>query len=321
MSEPRVTESFVGIDVCEATLDVCAMPQEIKISVDYTSEGLTLLISRLKEINPQVIVLEATGGLEIPVAVQLSDAGLPVAVINPRQIRDFARAMGILAKTDRIDAHVMARFAQAVRPQSRPMPSEQQQVLNEMVARREALIQMHTAESNRLGRSRSETVRTNIMAHLQWLEAQLKDINGHLSTTIKQTPVWREKETLLRSVKGVGPILAYTLLAHLPELGTLNRREIASLAGVAPINRDSGTMRGRRTIWGGRASVRPVLYMSTLAAIRVNPAIRCFYQRLRNSGKTPKVAITACMRKLLTVLNAIIKTGLPWRNQLAHLNP
>lgn len=321
MSEPFVPESFVGIDVSEATLDVCALPQEVKISADYTSEGITKLISFLKEINPQIIVLEATGGLEITVAAQLSGAGLPVAVVNPRQVRDFARAMGILAKTDKIDAYVMARFAQAVRPQSRPMPSEQQQALNELVGRRETLIKMRTAESNRLSRTRSETVRTNIMAHLQWLEAQLKEINAQLDKTIKETPVWQEKKTLLRSFKGAGPVLVQTLLAHLPELGTVKRRKIASLGALAPMNRDSGTMRGRRTIWGGRASIRPVLYMATLAAIRVNPVIRAFYHRLRNSGKTPKVAITACMRKMLTILNAILRTGVPWKNQLEHSIP
>jgi transposase len=316
MYPQSATETFIGIDVSEAQLDLHSIPQAIAMSFPYDSDGLEALSKYLKKLNPVIIVLEATGGLETTVAGHLGAAGLPVAIVNPRQVRDLARALGILAKTDSIDAHVLARFAQVVRPEPRPLRSDQQQTLDELVGRRRALIQMRTAESNRLSRAHTHPVRQNILAHLEWLNGQLKDIDTQLDKLIKQSPLWREKENLLRSVKGVGPVLSRTLLAEIPELGTLNRRQVASLVGVAPINRDSGTLRGKRTVWGGRAHVRAVLYMGTLAATRHNPVIRCFYYRLLEAGKAKKVALTACMRKLLIILNAIVKTQVPWKNPL-----
>jgi transposase len=259
-----------------------------------------------------LIVLGATGGLEVPLAGALAAAGLPVVVINPRQVRDFARATGQLAKTDRLDAQILARFAEAIRPPIRPVPDEQTQALAALVARRRQLIEMLTAEKNRM-RLAARPMQKRVQAHVTWLEKELATINTDLTATMRESPVWREKEEVLRSVPGVGPVLTTTLFANLPELGTLTRKEVAALAGVAPFPRDSGTLKGRRAIWGGRAHVRAALYMAALVATRRNPVIRAFYQRLCQAGKAKKVALTACMRKLLTILNAMLKSGRPWR--------
>ena len=256
-------------------------------------------------------MLEATGGFEVDVAGALAAAGLPTAVVNPRQVRDFARATGLLAKTDQLDAQALAHFAEAVRPEPRPLPDAQAQELSALLLRRRQLVDMLTAEKNRVSLAAAR-IRPQIQTHIAWLQQQLADLDRDLGQLIRSSPVWRAKDDLLRSVPGVGPVLATTLVASLPELGTLTRQQIAALVGVAPLNRDSGTWRGRRTVWGGRAHVRAVLYMSTLVAVRHNPALRAFYERLRHAGKLPKVALTACMRKLLTILNAMLKHQTRW---------
>jgi transposase len=249
----------------------------------------------------------------MPVAAALAAAGVPVAVVNPRQVRDFAKATGTLAKTDRIDAEILARFAQAIRPPVRPLPDAQTQELQALTARRRQLVEMITAESNRLHSSRSPAVQTGIRAHVDWLRDQVGDVDQDLDRAVKASPIWHVKDNLLQSVPGVGRVLARTLLTELPELGQLNRKQIAALVGVAPLNRDSGTLRGQRKVWGGRAQVRAVLYMNALVATRHNPVIRRYYQRLLAHGKPKKVALTACMRKLLVILNVIIRDGSPWR--------
>jgi len=274
-------------------------------------QGIAQIVECLAALGPSGVVLEATGGLEIPVAAELQVAALPVSVVNPRQVRDFARAVGQLAKTDRIDAMVLARFGEAVKPPSRPLPDEKTRELRALVARRRQLVEMLTAERNRLRRA-SGHVRRQIHDHIQWLESRIKDLDSDLGELIRSSPLWRTQEQLLRSVPGVGPVLSSTLLVELPELGTLDRKQIASLVGVAPLNRDSGTFRGRRTVWGGRTRVRAALYMGTLVATRYNPIIKAFYQRLCAAGKAKKVALTACMRKLLTILNSVLKHRAHW---------
>jgi transposase len=297
---------FVGIDVAKAQLDVALRPSAEGWVVTNDEPGSASLVSRLQALQPTLIVLEATGGLEVPVTAAVAAAGLPVVVVNPRQARDFAKATGRLAKTDVLDAHGLAHFAQAVRPPLRPLPDAQTQALSALLARRRQLLDMLTAEHNRLS-SASQPIQADIQAHITWLERRLRDLNHDLDTAIRSSPVWREKNNLLQSTPGVGPVLSSTLLADLPELGTLTRQQIAALVGVAPLNRDSGTLRGKRTVWGGRAQVRAVLYMSTLVAVRWNPGLNTFYTRLCAAGKAPKVALTACMRKLLTILNAMLK--------------
>jgi transposase len=234
-----------------------------------------------------------------------------VVVVNPRQVRDFARARGLLAKTDALDAQVLAHFAEVLRPQPRPLPDTEARALAALLTRRRQLVEMLTAEKNRLG-SASASIRKSLRAHITWLERELQHTDTDLTHAIQQSPVWREKEELLRSVPGVGPVLTSTLLANLPELGTLTHKQIAALVGVAPFNRDSGTLRGKRTVWGGRAQVRAVLYMNAVVAARFNPVIRAFYHRLCRAGKAKKVALTACMRKLLVILNAMLKHRTPW---------
>jgi len=248
----------------------------------------------------------------MPLAAALAVAGMPVVVVNPRQVRDFAKATGKLAKTDTIDARILAHFAAVIRPVVRPLPDASSQELTAILTRRRQLVDMITAERNRLHAARSKSVKEHIKAHVTWLQAESSQIDKELNQSVRESSVWREKDDLLRSVPGVGPVLSTTLLAQLPELGALNRKQIAALVGVAPLNRDSGTFRGRRTVWGGRAAVRAVLYMATLVAVRHNPLIRTFYQRLLTAGKAKKVALTACMRKLLTILNAILKHRIPW---------
>jgi len=304
--------TYVGIDVSKLTLDVCVLPQKQSFTVDNHYTGLDQIIKRLKHVEACLIVLEATGGYEIPVAASLYDAGFDVAVVNPRQVRDFARSVGQLAKTDSIDAQIIARFAQATNPQPKPVPSAEHLMLKELITRRRQLINMRTADKNRLDAVHSREVRKDLSDHIRWLDKRIERIDRDLSEVIRNSPIWREKDNLLRSVPGVGNTLSRTLLAALPELGRANRREIAKLVGVAPLNRDSGQMRGRRTIWGGRHSVRSALYMATLSATRYNPVIASMYQRMLNDGKDKKLALTACMRKLLTILNVILKTYVPW---------
>jgi transposase len=275
------------------------------------------LVERLRGLSPTLIVLEATGGLAVPLTSAVAAAGLPVVVVNPRQVRDFAKATGKLAKTDALDAAVLAQFAEAVRPALRPLPDAATQALSALLARRRQLIEMLTAEKNRLG-SALPPVRPGIRAHIRWLERRLAALDADLAQAIRESPVWREKDDLLQSVPGVGPVLATTLLASLPELGTLTRQQIAALVGVAPLNRDSGAWRGKRRVWGGRAPVRAALYMSALVATRFNPVLRAFYQRLCAAGKAKKVALTACMRKLLTILNAMLKYRTRWQEHSAY---
>jgi transposase len=271
-------------------------------------------VERLQALSPALIVLEATGGFETVVAAALAGEGLPLAVINPRQIRDFARSSGRLAKTDALDAAVIAMFAERMRPEVRPLADEQTRSLSELVARRRQLIEMMTAERNRRPRlSRKHLVKA-LDRHLAMLQKDLSEIDEEIKTTIRGTPVWREREELMRSVPGVGPGLARTILADVPEIGTLDRKQLAALVGVAPFNRDSGTYRGRRMIWGGRAKVRGALYMAALVATKHNPPLKSFYQRLLRAGKAKKLALVAVMRKLLTILNAIIRDQTPWQN-------
>jgi transposase len=303
---------FVGIDVSKARLDVGVRPSDERTSVPYDAHGITTLIAQLTQVQPTRIVLEATGGLERPLVRALVDAALPVIVVNPRQVRDFAKATGQLAKTDTLDAQVLARFAEVIQPSLRMIPDAQTQELAALLARRRQVLAMQGAEQNRLDRA-PDRVRKRIEVHLRWLRAELARLDADLDDLIQQSPMWREREDLLQSVPGIGPVMSRTMLAELPELGRLNRKQIAALVGVAPFNRDSGRLRGHRTIWGGRAPVRRALYMAALVATRWNPVIRLFYQRLRTAGKAPKVALVAAMRKLLTMLNAMVHTGTPWQ--------
>ena len=308
-------QMFVGIDVAKDRLDVHYRPSGEAFAVARTGEGVADLAERLRVAGPHLIVLEATGGFEQVVAAQLAGAGLPLAVVNPRQIRDFARATGRLAKTDRVDAAVIAHFAQAVRPPLRPLPDEQARLLGELVTRRRQVIEMMTAESNRARQIETKRLKKRIERHRSTLQAELTEIDRELDETIRGTPIWRERENLLKSVPGIGDVVARTLIAELPELGTLDRRKIAALAGVAPFSRDSGTMRGKRMIWGGRSQVRGALYMAALVGSRFNPTIAAYYQRLLAAGKSKKLALTACMRKLLVILNAILRDRRTWQTE------
>ena len=304
---------FIGIDVSKDRLDIAILPSQGSFAVQRDSGGLDALVERLKALAPELVVLEATGGFEQVVAATLAGASLPVVVVNPRQIRDFARALGRLAKTDKVDAAVIALFAERVRPQLRPLPDADARLLDELVTRRRQIIEMLVAEGNRARRLHNKKVVKRIERHCALLQKDLTEIERELDETIRGTPLWRDTEDLLRSFPGVGSTLARTLIAELPELGRLDRRQIASLVGLAPFARDSGILRGRRTVWGGRATVRTVLYMATLMATRCNPVIQAFYRRLRQAGKPFKVAITACMRKLITILNAIVRDRRPWQ--------
>ena len=285
--------------------------------LSHDDAAIATLVDQLRVRHPTLIVLEATGGLEIPLTSALATAGLPVVVVNPRQVRDFAKASGQLAETDTLDAQVLAQFAEVMRPQPRPLPDADTRALAALLVRRRQLVEMLGAEKSRL-LSAPTSIRKSLRAHIAWLERELEHTDRGLADAIRQSPVWREKDELLRSVPGVGPVLTSTLLANLPELGTLTHKQIAALVGVAPLSRDSGRLRGRRTVWGGRAQVRAVLYMSAVVAARFNPVIRTFYQRLHQAGKANKVALTACMRKLLTILNAmrIGRRGDRWRSRM-----
>lgn len=310
---------YVGIDVAKAWLDVAVRPvrpSRTPWRVANVEAAWPALVEQIRAVRPRVIVLEATGGYERGVVAALGAAGLPVVVVNPRQVRDFAKATGKLAKTDVLDAQVLAHFAEAVQPEPRPLSDAATQRLAALLERRSQLVVMLTAEKNRRQQA-MESVRPLIAAHITWLEQALDQLTQELDQTLHSSPLWREREHLLRSVPGVGPILALTLLADLPELGTLAHKQLAALVGVAPLNRDSGTSHGRRLIWGGRARVRAALYMSTLSAVRYNPVLRAFWIRLREQGKPPKVALVACMHKLLTILNAMLKRQTPWQPVLA----
>jgi transposase len=310
-------EQFVGIDVSKAVLDVAVAPGGDAFSVPNTADGVQELVKRLKELSPQLVVLEATGGLERRAVAALAGAKVPVVAVNPRQVRDFAKAIGRLAKTDAIDAAVLALFAERIRPQVRPIRDEQAQELEALVTRRRQVVDMITAEKSRLAAAPpSKRVRTAIGKTIKWLQKQLEEIDNELDGAVKSSPAWREKDDLLRSVKGVGKVLSRTLLSLVPELGTLGKKQISALIGVAPLNRDSGTQRGRRIIWGGRAQVRAVLYMAALTAARCNPTIRAFHARLIAAGKIPKVALVACMRKLLVILNAMVRNGTRWNQEI-----
>lgn len=302
----------MGIDVAKRQLDIAERPGGERWAMGNDGAGIAALLERLSGAGPiALIVLEATGGYEIPVVAALTAVGLPVVVVNARQVRDFARAVGKLAKTDAIDAAILAQFAEAVRPERRALPDELTQTLQSWLARRRQLLEMLLAEEQRLAIA-VRGLRAPIQQHVEWLRRQMRDIDTELQGLIRQSPVWREQENLLRTVPGVGPVLATTLLADLPELGRLNRKQIAALVGVAPLNWDSGQQRGARHIWGGRAPVRTALYMATVSAVRCNAVIRAFFERLCAAGKPKKVAITACMRKLLTILNAMMHSRTGW---------
>ena len=307
------TPQYIGIDIAKTHLDIAVRPVGDSWRVSNTDEGITELADRLRDLQPALVVLEATGGYEHALTAALVIAGLPLAVVNPRQVRDFAKSTGKLAKTDSLDAQALAHFAEAVRPEPRPLPDGDARALESLLARRRQIVGMLVSEKNRL-HTAAPPVRGRIEAHIEWLEQELRDLDRELDRKIRDSPIWREKDQLLRSVPGIGPVLSTTLLAELPELGTLTRHQIAALVGVAPLNRDSGSLRGRRTVWGGRAKVREALYMGALVAVRYNPTIREFYERLRAAGKAKKAALTACMRKLLTVLNAMLKHHAPWRH-------
>jgi len=304
-------ETFIGIDVSKKQLDVAVLPDAKHKVYSNNEQGIKQLTSFLKSLSPSLIVLEATGGFEMPCVGVLAAEGIPVVVVNPRQIRDFAKATGRLAKTDTIDAHTIAKFGETVRPEIREIKNPEGQELAALNARRSQVIQMITAEKNRLATATKWT-REDIKKHIAWLKESLDDVNDEIDKSIRNSPVWREKDDLLQSVPGIGPVASATLLSQLPELGTLNRKQIAALVGVAPLNRDSGIMRGKRSVWGGRSSIRCALYMATLVATRFNPIISAFYRRLCNAGKAHKVALTACMRKLLTILNAMMKNRVHW---------
>ena len=302
---------YVGIDVAKAHLDLAIGPEGQPWRVTNDAEGIDQVVTKLRPLDPALVVLEATGGLQLPLVAALAAADLPVVVANPRQVRDFAKATGQLAKTDHLDAQVLAYFGQAVRPTPRPLPDAQSRELSALLARRLQLVEMLVAEKNRLG-TVGQPVRYRIQAHIQWLEQELADSDMHLGKTIRESPVWREKDDLLQSVPGIGPVVSTTLLADLPQLGALSRQQISNLVGVAPLNRDSGTFRGKRAIWGGRSRVRATLYMAALVATRYNPVIRAFYQRLCGAGKPKKVALIACMHKLLIILNSLLKHNRAW---------
>jgi transposase len=309
-----MSHTFVGVDVSKDRLDGAVHPETSSWSVSNDEAGIEDLVKRLLPLHPTCVVLEATGGYEMPAVTALAAAALPVVVVNPRQTRDFAKAAGLLAKTDRIDAAALARFAEAMKPEIRPLPDASARELGALVVRRRQVIQMLTAEKNRrqIGPSR---LHTEIDKHVVWLEEALRRLDDDLQRIIRNSPVWREKDDLLQSAAGIGPKTSVLLIAELPELGRLDRWEIAKLAGVAPMNRDSGRYRGERHIHGGRAMVRSALYMATLTAIRCNPAIAAFYRRLRDDGKKFKVALIACMRKLLVRLNAMLRDRVPWREK------
>ena len=309
-------ERFVGIDVSKGHLDVALDAPAQTWQVDNSEAGIGTLVQQLHELQPTLIVLEATGGFELAVVAALAAAHLPLVVTNPRQVRNFARASGTLAKTDKLDAQLLAHFGATLRPTPRPLPSEQDEELTALLTRRRQIVDMLTVEQNRLHTVRP-TMRADLEEHIAWLRRKLAKLDEELDQFIQATPLWKEKDALLRSVPGIGRITASTLVALLPELGRLNRQEIAALVGVAPLNKDSGRKRGKRRIFGGRAPVRSVLYMATLSAKKHNPIIRRFYEHLLAQGKEKKVALTACMRKLLVIVNAMVRSNQAWINPIS----
>jgi transposase len=315
MNEPRA-EVFVGIDVAKTRLDGGLHPSGETWTVEHTEDGITAVVERLTTLGPTLVIMEATGGLELPLATALVAAAVPVQVVNPRQVRDFAKATGQLAKTDRLDARVLARFGAALRPEPRPIPDAALREVRALVARRRQLQAMVIAEKNRRA-SAPKRLHAHLDEHLAWLKRAVADLDRDLAKTIKATPAWQTAVSRWKSVPGIGPVLGATLLADLPELGSLTRQEIAALVGVAPLNHDSGAHRGTRSCWGGRTHVRTALYMGTLVATRCNPTIRACYQRLLAAGKPKKLALTACMRKLLSILNAMTRTATDWTDHTA----
>lgn len=311
-----VVEKFVGIDVSKNTLDVCIAPSGETLHVAHDEAGIAQIVKRLKAVAPTLIVMEATGALEVRLASELAGQGLPVAVINPRQARDFAKATGQLAKTDAVDAAMLAAFARAIRPAVRPVKDADVRDLDALVTRRRQLIEMRVQETLRLGTA-SKVQKKSLNAHIAWLDKRITDLDDDLTRRLRSSEAWRTKDDLLRGIPGVGAVTTLTMLAKCPELGTLNRREIAKLTGVAPLADDSGKHRGKRFIWGGRADVRAVLYMAAVSAIRHNPVIKAFAERLTQAGKPAKVVIVACMRKLLTIMNTMIKNNAPWNPKIA----
>ncbi len=304
----------VGVDVSQATLDVAVNPSGEQWQLTNDDLGIEQLVERLRTLQPVRIVLEATGGYELAAVAALGIGGLPVVVVNPRQVRDFARSTGQLAKTDALDAQVLALFATRIQPELRPLPDVTTRELSAVLARRRQLIEMRTAEATRL-KLALEAVRGDIREHLRYLDKRIKELDRELHDRLRGSPLWREQDNLLRSIPGVGPILTTTLLADVPELGTTGHKQVVALVGLAPLNRDSGRWRGKRSIWGGRAHVRAVLYMATLSAVRLNPVLKALYQRLLRAGKPRMVAIVACMHKLLRICNAVLSNQTPWRSQ------
>lgn len=314
MSKKKST-SFIGIDVSKRLLEVAAHQSDYQFRCANKASAFGELIVELIALRPARIVLEATGGLEIPVVAALHAAGLPVVVINARQVRDFAKALGQLAKTDRLDARVLAHFAAAIKPPLRPIKSKDELELDALAGRRGQLIEMLTAEKNRRGSAATETVRKEIKEHIDWLKDRIAELDEQLQTLLKSSKLWRVKDEVLQSVPGIGPVVSFSMIADLPELGTLNRQQISKLVGVAPLNRDSGQQRGTRHIYGGRAHVRSMLYMAALTATRCNPVIKEFYERLLANKKLFKVAITACMRKLLAIINVMVRDCTHWKTK------
>lgn len=306
-------ECWVGVDVSKAQLDVFVSTFDHVKGFANDEAGIMDLLVELTQVGPTLIVLEATGGLERGLVAQLLATKLPVAVVNPRQVRDFAKATGQLAKTDGLDARVLARFAAAIQPAQRALPDEAAQEFADQLARRRQLVEMLAMEKNRFQQTPNKLVRKDIKKHIEWLQNRVRATEEGLRRSVEDSPTWQAQRDLLSEVKGIGDITALTLIGDLPELGRLDRKRIAALVGVAPLNRDSGSLRGRRCVWGGRSSVRRTLYMATLTAIRFNPTLRAFHTRLRAAGKAKKVAIVACMRKLLTILNAMVRDKAPWR--------
>lgn len=305
--------TFIGVDIAKDSFEFVAYGDDRHFNMSNDGTGIRQAVEQIQKLSPELVVLEATGGYEHPLVAALSIAKLPVVVINPRQVRDFAKATGQLAKTDAIDAAVLAQFAAVIKPDLRPIADADMLLLKEVVSRRQQLVEMLVAERNRMGIAHNPSVKADIQAHIDWLRKRLNEADGELLRQIKESPVWRAKDDLLRTVPGVGPMTSVALLANLPELGRLNRHQIAALVGVAPFNRDSGMMRGKRAVWGGRSSLKAILYMAALSATKWNPAIKTFYERLCASGKPKKVALTACMRKLLIVLNSMMKNNTAWR--------
>lgn len=313
------TSSFVGIDVSKKNLDVCLLPQKNAFSSSYEAESLADLVEKLRGVQPRLIVVEATGGLERPLVAALLEAGLPVALVNPRQVRDFAKALGRLAKTDRLDAELLALFAQLTQPRILEKAPEKQAELDHLVTRRRQLVDMRTAESNRLEMVPVKFSTLAIRKHLQFLDKQIKATEAEIAKLIQSNDDWKARAEVLGSVPGVGAVTVATLIADLPELGRLNRQEITSLVGLAPFNRDSAQFKGKRSIWGGRGAVRSVLYMAALTARNFNPVIRAFAKRLQAAGKSFKVMMTACMRKLLVILNTLAKKNTHWTNKISPI--